>query len=133
MSDDRDAISRRAYQLWQQSGEEHGRHEEHWRQASREIAGDAPAPDGTTMPAATADEVVAADQAPADPDQGNAATETAATSDEVVGADQVLANQAPVEADGENAATETAATANEAATATKAASKTPTKPRKKAK
>lgn len=70
MSDDRHAkVSRRAYELWEQDGGEHGRHEEHWRQAALELEGgsgdapvaataddlaglprgDMPAPDGTTM------------------------------------------------------------------------------------
>ena len=31
-------VRRRAYQLWQDAGEEHGRHEDHWRQAEREYA-----------------------------------------------------------------------------------------------
>ncbi|MDB6092677.1 MAG: hypothetical protein JWM32_239 [Verrucomicrobia bacterium] len=36
---DRDAIAARAYELWQQSGSEHGRHEDHWYQAERELSG----------------------------------------------------------------------------------------------
>ncbi|UCI10352.1 DUF2934 domain-containing protein [Mesorhizobium sp. B1-1-8] len=30
-------IRRRAYEIWQRSGELHGHHEEHWNQASTEI------------------------------------------------------------------------------------------------
>jgi hypothetical protein len=29
-------VRRRAYQLWQESGEEHGQHDNHWHQATRE-------------------------------------------------------------------------------------------------
>lgn len=61
MSDDRHAeVSRRAYQLWEQGGGEHGRHEEHWHQASLELEGgegDAPPPHTAQDVAATADEV----------------------------------------------------------------------------
>lgn len=53
MSDDRhESISRRAYELWEKDGGSHGRHEEHWNQASREVGEPAPstlAPDGTTI------------------------------------------------------------------------------------
>ena len=61
MSDDRHAqLSRRAYELWEQGGGEHGRHEEHWHQASLELeggSGDAPASDGASDVVATADEL----------------------------------------------------------------------------
>ena len=71
MSDDRHAkVSRRAYELWEQGGGEHGRHDEHWHQANLELEGgsddaapvvatgdelaglphgDVPAADGTTL------------------------------------------------------------------------------------
>lgn len=57
MSDEREeSIRRRAYELWEQGGGDHGRDQDHWHQASGEIdgAGDAPAPnavapDGTTF------------------------------------------------------------------------------------
>lgn len=63
MSDQRhDAVSRRAYELWEKEGGGHGKHEEHWHQASREIGEQGQeqeteqatgpstaAPDGTTM------------------------------------------------------------------------------------
>lgn len=29
-------VRRRAYQLWQESGQEHGQHDDHWQQAERE-------------------------------------------------------------------------------------------------
>ncbi len=61
MSDEREqSIRRRAYELWEQGGGDHGRDQDHWHQASGEIdgAGDAPAPnavapDGTTFGDAT--------------------------------------------------------------------------------
>ena len=55
MSDDReDSIRRRAYELWEQGGGDHGRDQDHWHQATDEVdaAGGAPgtvAPDGTTI------------------------------------------------------------------------------------
>lgn len=63
MSDQRrDAVSRRAYELWEKEGGGHGKHEEHWHQANREIGEQGreqeteqatgpstAAPDGTTM------------------------------------------------------------------------------------
>jgi len=59
MSDDREAsIRRRAYELWEQGGGDHGRDQEHWHQASGEVdaassKGDQPAnavaPDGTVI------------------------------------------------------------------------------------
>ena len=33
------AVRARAYQLWEESGGEHGKHEEHWRQAEAECGG----------------------------------------------------------------------------------------------
>jgi len=47
MSDEREqSIRRRAYELWEQGGGDHGCDQDHWHQASSEIddAGDAPAP-----------------------------------------------------------------------------------------
>ncbi len=53
MSDDRhEAVSRRAYELWEKEGGAHGRHEDHWHQAASEVAGNPAAPDGTTMDSA---------------------------------------------------------------------------------
>lgn len=54
MSDDRhDRVRRRAYELWEQQGGEHGRDQDHWHRASAEIDGaedvSVAAPDGTTM------------------------------------------------------------------------------------
>ncbi|MBZ9798398.1 DUF2934 domain-containing protein [Mesorhizobium sp. ES1-4] len=37
LGDKYERIQRRAYEIWQRSGELHGQHEEHWHQASREI------------------------------------------------------------------------------------------------
>lgn len=50
MSDDRhDRVSRRAYELWEQEGGEHGRHEDHWHRANAEFQESVAAPDGTTL------------------------------------------------------------------------------------
>ncbi len=82
MSDEREqSIRRRAYELWEQGGGDHGRDQDHWHQASGEIdgAGDAPAPnavapDGTTFGNATdaTDATGVADTA--DGDGGNGAS-----------------------------------------------------------
>jgi hypothetical protein len=37
-SDRQERISERAYQIWVAEGHVHGRHEEHWHRAEREIA-----------------------------------------------------------------------------------------------
>ncbi|MGN8000164.1 DUF2934 domain-containing protein [Sphingomonas sp. 22176] len=38
MSDDREhKVRERAHAIWQREGEPHGRHDEHWHQANREI------------------------------------------------------------------------------------------------
>lgn len=54
MTDERhEKISRRAYEMWEQEGGEHGRHEDHWHRAAGEVEGDGQgtpvAPDGTTL------------------------------------------------------------------------------------
>ena len=42
MTDDRhEAVSRRAYELWEKEGGAHGRHEDHWHQAHDEIEAEA--------------------------------------------------------------------------------------------
>ena len=39
MSEDRESrIHKRAHELWEQEGRPEGRHDHHWRQASREVA-----------------------------------------------------------------------------------------------
>ena len=38
MADEReDRVRQRAYRLWEQAGRPHGRHEDHWHQASQEV------------------------------------------------------------------------------------------------
>lgn len=41
-SDKTDRISRRAYELWEAAGRQHGQHDDHWLAAERELATDAP-------------------------------------------------------------------------------------------
>ena len=59
MSDDREGqIRERAYRLWQDEGEPHGKHDEHWHRAQQEFPGeqpsDTPEPqDGSDTPAVT--------------------------------------------------------------------------------
>lgn len=38
MADNREKLSERAYHLWKESGEQHGRDMEHWLRAERELA-----------------------------------------------------------------------------------------------
>jgi len=57
MSDDREGqIRERAYRLWQEEGEPHGKHDEHWHRAQQEFPGEQPAAtpepqDGSDTPA----------------------------------------------------------------------------------
>lgn len=44
-SDKTDRISRRAYELWEAEGRPHGKHDDHWHAAERELDTDA-APEG---------------------------------------------------------------------------------------
>jgi hypothetical protein len=49
MSDDREGrIRERAYRLWQDEGEPHGKHDDHWQRAESEVAGEQPAATGAT-------------------------------------------------------------------------------------
>lgn len=60
MTDDRQQhIREKAYELWQAEGEPHGRDQEHWAEAERQVGGDA----GTTgtQPAGTQVETQAAE------------------------------------------------------------------------
>jgi len=45
-SDREERIKQRAYALWQSEGHRHGRHEDHWHRAEREIAAEAAGPGG---------------------------------------------------------------------------------------
>ncbi len=87
MSDDRhERVSRRAYELWEQQGGEHGRHEDHWHSASAEIDGAPPAeeeasvtaPDGTTLTASPAGETAGASPVEAKPARKRAAPKATA-------------------------------------------------------
>ena len=51
-SDKTDRISRRAYELWEAAGRQHGQHDDHWLAAEREY--DTAAPEAETGPAAEA-------------------------------------------------------------------------------
>jgi hypothetical protein len=118
MSDQRhDAVSRRAYELWEQEGGEHGRHEDHWHRAAREVEEgvNVTAPDGTTMPVATA--VEAQGQAAQEPADSPAAKPT---------------RRRAVKPAGEPADSPAAATPRAAKAPAKAlpGEKTPAKPRK---
>ena len=72
MTDDRHAeVSRRAYELWEREGGEHGRHDEHWRQANLELQGG----EGEAPPPHTQEEA----------DASVPGTDVAATADELAG------------------------------------------------
>ena len=45
-SDREERIRQRAYALWQSEGHRHGRHEDHWHRAEREIAAEEAGPAG---------------------------------------------------------------------------------------
>ena len=70
-----DRVSRRAYELWEQEGGEHGRHEDHWHRAAAELDSDEQvsiaAPDGTTL-------IVPADEVEGKPVRKRAAKSAAA-------------------------------------------------------
>ena len=57
-------VKQRAYELWQTEGHGHGRHEDHWHRAEREIAAEEAGPDGaprrTSRPRKAASEKSAA-------------------------------------------------------------------------
>src|SRR5205085_11943614 len=46
-SDREERIKQRAYELWQSEGHGHGRHEDHWHRAEREIAAEEGGPGRT--------------------------------------------------------------------------------------
>jgi hypothetical protein len=46
-SDREERIKQRAYALWQSEGHRHGRHEDHWHRAEREIAAEEAGPGAT--------------------------------------------------------------------------------------
>lgn len=51
MEQDRTAsIQARAYQLWEESGQEHGSHERHWQQAERDIGAAEPTGEPSASP-----------------------------------------------------------------------------------
>lgn len=63
MAQDRETrIRERAHALWEQEGRPEGRHEEHWRRASREVGPEAPAgqetPEDRTRSVTDSDEPV---------------------------------------------------------------------------
>jgi Protein of unknown function (DUF2934) len=45
-SDREERIKQRAYAIWQSEGHRHGRHEDHWHRAEREIAAEEAEPSG---------------------------------------------------------------------------------------
>jgi hypothetical protein len=47
-SDREERIRQRAYALWQSEGHRHGRHEDHWHRAEREIAAEEAGPGGAS-------------------------------------------------------------------------------------
>lgn len=57
---DQERVSRRAYALWQGAGQPDGAHDEHWRQACREIE----AEDGATASGPTAAAGMPAEEGP---------------------------------------------------------------------
>ena len=50
-TDRKDLIKQRAYAIWEREGRPHGKHEEHWREASEEMHGLEDAPKIVKKPA----------------------------------------------------------------------------------
>ena len=68
MENDRERrIQARAHELWEQAGRPHGRHDEHWSQAEREI--DAAKESGGTTGAGTAGKEAKPKRPPKQPDE----------------------------------------------------------------
>ena len=76
MSDDRadkeSWVRRRAYQIWQDSGESHGEHDDHWHQAEREYDDSM----GTTGEAAATASDLEQDSIEIPPPSGTSSTDT---------------------------------------------------------
>lgn len=69
MADSEDWIKSRAYELWEQEGQPHGKHAEHWERARREYEqhSSASAGNGVKQPAARRKAAVKPEPAPTDP------------------------------------------------------------------
>jgi Protein of unknown function (DUF2934) len=69
MADSEDWIKSRAYELWEQEGQPHGKDAEHWEQARREYEqrSTAPASNGAKPPATRRKAAVKPEPAPTDP------------------------------------------------------------------
>lgn len=59
-----DPIRERAYRIWQEEGEPHGRHEEHWARAEQEAQEDTPAEEAPASDQTLPDAI---DRQPAEP------------------------------------------------------------------
>ncbi len=49
-----DQIARRAHELWEQDGYQHGNHAKHWEEAERQLFGPVPMPEKPAYPSPTA-------------------------------------------------------------------------------
>ena len=75
MRSDRDErIKQRAYDLWQSEGHGHGRHEDHWHRAEREIAAEEAGPGKAPLRARRSGKVAAEKSAAATPARSRTAS-----------------------------------------------------------
>src|ERR1700730_1399332 len=73
-SDREERIKQRAYALWQSEGHRHGRHEDHWHRAEREIAGEEAGPGAAPRRASRPNKAAAANTASATPPRSRSAS-----------------------------------------------------------
>jgi hypothetical protein len=73
-SDREERIKQRAYALWQSEGHRHGRHEDHWHRAEREIAAEEAGPGATPRRASRSRKAAAAKTAAATPARSRSAS-----------------------------------------------------------
>ena len=73
-SDREERIKQRAYELWQSEGHGHGRHEDHWHRAEREIAAEAAGPGGAPRRASRSGKASSAKSAAATPARSRSAS-----------------------------------------------------------
>ena len=73
-SDREERIRQRAYALWQSEGHRHGRHEDHWHRAEREIAAEEAGPGGAPRRASRPQKTASKKSADATPARSRSAT-----------------------------------------------------------
>jgi hypothetical protein len=77
-SDREERVRQRAYEIWQSEGHGHGRHEDHWHQAEREIAAEEAAGSGKAPRRTTRSRTVSSSKTIAPKSAGTKATAASA-------------------------------------------------------